>query len=227
MSTPQLDAAVPSLQDELSATAQHLATVLPPAANQTIDEGIVAVEASGAATQSLGVGDAAPDFTLANATGGSVTLSSLLATGPVVLSFYRGEWCPYCNVQLRGYQRALPAFADAGATLVAVSPQTPDNSLTTAEQKGLDYPVLSDVGNVVARQYGLVYAVGEAVYQTLGGVGIDLAAFNGDTSGELPLTATFVIAPNGTIAWADVGANFKQRPEPAAILAALAALPLR
>jgi peroxiredoxin len=225
VTTVQSIAAVPLLQPELAATAQQLAAALPAEANATINDGIASVAASGVAAQSLGVGDQAPDFTLPNAAGGTTTLSELLAEGPVVLTFYRGGWCPYCNVQLRGYQRALPAFGAHAATLVAVSPQTPDQSLSTAEQKELNYPVLSDVGNAVARRYGLVYSVGDAVYTTLAGVGIDLAAFNGDRSGELPLTATFVIARNGVIAWADVGADFKQRPEPSDIVAALAALP--
>jgi peroxiredoxin len=221
--TRQVD--LPSLQPELAATAAHLASALPPQANQTIDAGIAAVEAAQIAASSLGAGDRAPDFTLPNATGGAVRLADLLQRGPVVLTFYRGNWCPYCNVQLRGYQRALAAFAAYGATLVAVSPQTPDSSLATAEEKGLEYPVLSDVGNAVARQYGLAYAVGDAVYQTLAGVGIDLAAYNGDASGELPLTGTFVIGQDGAIAWADVGANFKQRPDPETIVAALSRLP--
>jgi peroxiredoxin len=221
--TPSIET-LPSLQEELAATATHLANVLPAEANQTIDGGIAAVEASGIAAQSLGAGAVAPDFTLPNAQGGTTTLSVLLQQGPVVLTFYRGDWCPYCNVQLRGYERALPAFAAHGATLVAISPQTPDNSLSTAEKKGLSYAVLSDVGNNVARSYGLAYAVGDAVYGALAGVGINLAAYNGDTSGELPLSGTFVIAQDGTIAWADVHANFKQRPDPAIIVAALETL---
>lgn len=153
-----------------------------------------------------------------------VTLSTLLKSGPVVLIFYRGNWCPYCNVQLKAYQRALPDFEQYGATLVAISPQTPDLTTLTAEEKELSFPVLSDIGNTVARQYGLVYAVGGAVYETLKGVGIDLEAFDGDASGELPLTGTFVIGQDGRITWSVTDPDFKHRPDPTAIVNALSKL---
>ena len=213
-----------SIQNELAATAQHLANVLPTTASQTIDAGIAAVHAAGLAQHSLRAGQQAPGFTLPDASGQPVSLAVLLASGPVVLVFYRGNWCPYCNVQLRAYNQALASFNAFNATLVAVSPQTTDLTNHTAEEKELHFPVLSDLGNAVAKQYGLVYPVGDAVYNTLHGVGIDLAAFNGDDSGELPLTGTFVIAPDGIIAWAATEANFKQRPDPAVLLDALAQL---
>ena len=213
-----------SLQQELEATAQHLASVLPAAASQTIDAGIDAVQAAGLTRHSLRVGQVAPDFTLPDAAGQPTSLTNLLAAGPVVLVFYRGNWCPYCSLQLRAYNEALPQFSAIGAKLVAVSPQTPDLTRLTAEEKDLQFPVLSDAGNAVARQYGLAYQVGGAVYNTLHSVGINLAAFNGDDSGELPLTGTFVIAQDRQIAWAATEANFKQRPDPSIILAALAQL---
>ena len=213
-----------SIQPELAATAQHLASVLPTTASQTIDAGIAAVYAAGLAQHSLQVGQLAPDFTLPDALGQPVSLAALLAAGPVVLVFYRGNWCPYCNVQLRAYNQALAGFKGFNATLVAVSPQTPDLTSLTAEEKELRFPVLSDLGNGVAKQYGLAYQVGDAVYHTLHGVGIDLAVFNGDDSGELPLTGTFILAQDGTVAWAATDANFKQRPDPAVLLDALAKL---
>ena len=213
-----------SIQPELAATAQHLAAVLPAAASQTIDAGIAAVQAAGLARHSLQAGQRAPNFTLPDAAGQPVSLAALLAAGPVVLVFYRGNWCPYCNVQLRAYNQALASFEALNATLVAVSPQTPDLTSLTAEEKELRFPVLSDLGNAVAKQYGLAFQVGEAVYHTLHGVGIDLAVFNGDDSGELPLTGTFVIARDGTVAWAATDANFKLRPDPAVLLDALANL---
>ena len=213
-----------SIQNELAATAQHLATVLPATASQTIDAGIAAVYAAGLAQRSLRAGQSAPDFTLPDAAGQPVSLAALLTAGPVVLVFYRGNWCPYCNVQLRAYNQTLAQFKAFNATLVAVSPQTPDLTNLTAEEKELHFPVLSDLGNTVAKQFGLAYQVGDAVYHTLHGVGIDLATFNGDDSGELPLTGTFVIAQDGTIAWAATEANFKQRPDPAVLLDALAKL---
>ena len=214
-----------AFQQELAATAQHLATALPATAAHTIDAGIAQVEAAGTAGHALQPGQAAPNFTLPDANGQPQTLTSLLQQGPVVLTFYRGNWCPYCSVQLRAYQQALPELARYGATLVAVSPQTPDFTSLTATEKALTFPVLSDVGNVVARQYGLAYRVGDEVADTLRSVGIDLAAFNGTADDELPLTATYLIGNNGVIAWAEVVANFKQRPDPASLVAALAQLP--
>ena len=215
-----------AFQQELAATAQHLAAVLPPAAAHTIDHGITQAEASGRANYALQAKQLAPDFTLPDAAGELVSLAALRQQGPVVLFFYRGNWCPYCNVQLRAYQQLLPELAHYGATLVAVSPQTPDYTSLTASEKALSFPVLSDVGNAVARQYGLAYEVGTEVADTLRSVGIDLAAYNGTADDELPFTATFVIGQEGVIAWSWVEANFKHRADPAAILAALAQLPV-
>lgn len=217
--------AATAFQQELVATAPHLATALPPAAAQTIDGGIAAAEASGQVHHALRAGQPAPNFTLPTATGTPVTLAPLLQNGPVVLFFYRGNWCPYCHVQLRAYQQLLPQLAQHGARLVAVPPQTPDSTSLTASKKALSFPVLSDVGNVVARQYGLAYGVGAEVADTLRSVGIDLAAYNGTADDELPFTATFIIGTDGIITWSWVEANFKHRADPADILAALAALP--
>jgi peroxiredoxin len=214
-----------AFQQELAATAQHLATVLPASAAQTIDAGIDQVAAAGLTRHALQAGQLAPNFTLPDADDQPQTLASLLQNGPVVLTFYRGNWCPYCSVQLRAYQQVLPELARYGATLVAISPQTPELSSLTASEKELTFPVLSDVGNAVARHYGLAYGVGPEVGSALRGVGIDLTTFNGTTADELPLTATFLIGTDGIIAWAEVDANFKQRPDPTAILAALAQLP--
>lgn len=214
-----------TFQQELAATARHVAAALPPTASQTIDGGIAQLEAAGLTQGVLAVGQPAPGFTLPDAAGLPQTLAALLAQGPVVLVFYRGNWCPYCSVQLRAYQQALPELALRGAMLVAVSPQTPELSSLTSNEKELAFPVLSDVGNVVARQYGLAYGVGAEVADTLRSVGIDLAAFNGTDADELPLTATFVINTDGVVGWRWVEANFKHRADPADIIRALEHLP--
>jgi len=169
----------------------------------------------------LAVGAAAPGFALPDARGGQVSLAGLLTDGPVVLVFYRGAWCPYCNLQLSVYQGALADIRDAGATLVAVSPQTPDQSLTLAEQHALEYPVLSDAGNVVAAQYGLVYTVAEPVTETLGELGVNLSDYNGDESNTLPAATTFVIGQDGLIRFAAVSGDYRWRVGPEEVLAAL------
>jgi peroxiredoxin len=206
-----------ALANQITALNETLASQVPAEVLATFDREIAALVRSGIAAFGLHEGAPAPDFTLPNVDGRPVTLSALLAQGPVVLTFYRGAWCPYCNLQLRAYQAILPQIRGLDATLVAVSPQTPDNSLTTAEQKGLTFPVLSDAGHQVARRYGLVFSLSAA----LRAVSADLPAYNGEDSWELPMPGTFVIAPDGTVRLAFVDADWTKRLEPAAILDAL------
>lgn len=182
-----------------------------------------AVSPEQAVTLSLGVGDTAPDFVLPGADGQRVRLSEMLRTGPVVLAFYRGSWCPYCNTELRGLQLALPQIEAARARLVAISPQTADSSVSIRDRQSLTYPVLSDTGNHVARQYGLVFRVGPDVRARYEEAGIDLARSNGDRSWELPVPATYVVAPDGTITYAFVEADYSRRAAPADVVAALQA----
>jgi peroxiredoxin len=169
----------------------------------------------------LHVGDRAPGFRLPDARGGEVALDDLLIDGPVVLVFYRGAWCPYCNLQLAAFQSALADIRSAGAALVAVSPQTPDQSLTLAEQKALEFPVLSDAGNAIARRYGLVFTQSEAATATNRGLGIELSDFNGDNSNTLPAASTFVIGQDGTILFASISGDYRWRVGPDEVLAAL------
>ena len=185
-----------------------------------LDRDAVAMGATPLA-DALGVGDTAPDFRLPDARGGEVALSDLLARGPVVLVFYRGAWCPYCNLQLAAYQGALAEITDAGATLVAISPQTPDASLTLAEQRELAFPVLSDAGNAVAASYGVVLAQPEATAAELHKLGVDLADFNGNHSGRLPAAATFVIGRDGAVGFASVSGDYRWRVGPEEVLTAL------
>ncbi|MDT0630563.1 peroxiredoxin-like family protein [Rubrivirga sp. S365] len=201
----------------------------PPAEEQAVQESPTPVVPTAqsadtpetAAGRALGVGDQAPDFVLPNAMGQDVRLSELLDRGPVVLTFYRGAWCPYCNNQLRDYQDVLGEIEAAGATLVAVSPQAPDGSMTMAERNGLAFPVLSDVGNEVSRQYGLVFTVDDATRERYRAVGVDLAAVNGTDAWELPVPATYVVEPDGTIRAAFVEADYTQRASARQVLDAL------
>ena len=169
----------------------------------------------------LHVGDRAPNFRLADARGGTVALDELLNAGKVVLVFYRGSWCPYCNLQLAAFQAALADIRAAGATLVAVSPQTPDQSLTVTERHALDFPVLSDIGNAVARDYGLVFTQSDAATAISRRLGIELAAFNGDDSNTLPAASTFVIGEEGVIRFASISGDYRWRVGPDEVLAAL------
>lgn len=182
------------------------------------------LDSSGIVNNSLKVGDKAPDFELPGATGEPVKLSSLLAKGPVVINFYRGQWCPYCNLELRAFQQLLPEFQQENAQVIAISPELPDNSLSVTEKHDLAFPVLSDVGNTVARSYGLIFALAESLRPLYKGFGIDIPASNGDDTYELPVPATYVIDESGTVRYAYANADYTLRAEPAEVLAAVRAL---
>ncbi|GEQ85107.1 peroxiredoxin [Patiriisocius marinistellae] len=183
-------------------------------------DGISSVQNSGVLDSALKVGDKTPNFTLKNALNESVSLYNELKNGPVVLTWYRGGWCPYCNITLHALQEKLPEFKQEGATLLALTPELPDNSLSTSEKHSLEYTVLSDVGNLIGKKYGVVYTLTDdvaSIYNT----GFGLNKVNGDTSNELPLAATYVIDTNGIITYAFLDADYTQRAEPSEILSAL------
>jgi len=172
----------------------------------------------------LAVGDTAPDFALPDVHGRMIALPEALRGGPVVLVFYRGGWCPYCDLQLRAYQGALPTIVDLGARLIAVSPQLPEGSLSTAEKNRLEFEVLSDVGNRVARSFGLVYSLPEELREALRSNGKDLPGINGDESWALPVPATFVIAPGRRVMLAHIDVDYRRRLAPEDIIASLRSL---
>lgn len=215
------DISGPTLDQQIEDFKIGLAGSAPAEVVAQFDNDVQRMIAAGIGEQAIKVGERAPEFALPDALGHEVRLTDLLAQGPVVVTFYRGEWCPYCNLTLRAYQAILPQIQALGASLVAISPQTPDNSLTTVEKKELTYPVLSDAGNRVARQFGLVYTVDEQIRSLYTAIGNDLQTFNGDASWELPVPGTFVIARDGTVRHAFVEADYRLRLEPKDLLAAL------
>jgi peroxiredoxin len=209
------------LQQQLDEFLAQGRSLLPAHLLQDLLSPIEQLITSGAAEKALKEGVQAPDFTLPDALGNAVTLSHLLAQGSVVITFYRGEWCPYCNLELRAYQQALPQLRALGASLVAISPQMPDHSLSTGEKLELTFAVLSDVGNHVARQFGLVFSIDEAVRTAHERVGANLPAFNGDDSWELPMAGTFLIDQAGILRLAFVDPDFTRRLDPSVIIARL------
>ena len=213
----------PTLQTVLDQRKNQWANKADAATKTDYAAGIQAVVESGIVNTAKNVGDTAPNFTLTNATGAEVQLKDYLQRGPVVLTWYRGGWCPYCNLTLHRLQAELPNFKAAGANLLALTPELPDKSISTKEKNELEFEVLSDVGNTVAREYGIVFELTPEVaerYQA----GFDLHGFNGDESNELPLAATYVIDMDGTIRYAFLDAEYRNRAEPAAILKALKTL---
>ncbi len=184
--------------------------------------GIEAVKAAKIVEAAKQVGDAAPDFTLKNATGKEVTLSKELKKGPVVLTWYRGGWCPYCNITMAAMQKALPSIHEAGATLLALTPELPDKTLTTKEKNGLEFEVLTDLNHEVAEQYDILFKLTPEV-EVLYAKTMDLEAHNGAEAGTdtLPLAATYIIGQDGTIVWAFLHHDYHMRAEPADIVAFL------
>jgi len=213
-----------TLKESIEQFMKQMAGQAPKEVLDTVGSEIHKMTESGMANHALKAGAQAPAFSLPYPQGHSIDLAELLQKGPVVLVFYRGSWCPFCNLQLRAYQKALPEMQKLGASLVAVSPQTPDNSLTIVEKAELTFPVLSDQGNQVARQYGLVFKLSEALQGLQKAFKNDITQFNGDPSWELPMPGVFVIDQSGTIRFASVDPNWTNRVEPAVILEQLKAL---
>jgi peroxiredoxin len=173
----------------------------------------------------VAVGDALAPFTLEDAMGSPVSLDELTEKGPAVLIFYRGGWCPYCNLALRTYQRELtPELAKFGARLVAISPQSPDQSLSTVEKAELDFTVLSDPGNRVAKSVGIVFQQAADVLEAQKSLGLDLAAVNAEGSTQLPRPTVLIVDQNRVVRFVDVQPDYTARTEVVDIIAGLAEL---
>lgn len=207
----------PSLQESLDAKKAAFAESAPEDLQRDFAQGIDDVAESDVMETALKAGDRAPAFTLPNATGDMVSLEELLKDGPVVIAWYRGGWCPYCNMELAALQEALPAIREAGATAVAISPELPDHSLNTRQKNALEFEVLSDRGNAVAHKFGIVFTLPDVIaghYKEM----IDLEKYNGDNSDELPLAVTYVVDTDRVIRYAFVDADYTKRAEPKTIV---------
>lgn len=210
-----------TLNAELASLREEFVKTMPEEIKKTVFDEARKLALSGIADRARKVGEKAPDFILPDVHGRGMKLSEKTATGPVVLIFYRGGWCPYCNIQLRALQRHMDTLRSLGASLVAISPQSPDNSLSTAEKHKLEFDVLSDVGGRVAREYGLVFELSEPLREIYLKWDLDLTKWNGDGSWDLPVPATYVLDRQGIIRTAQVDSDYTRRMEPSDILAAL------
>ncbi|MBO1360486.1 AhpC/TSA family protein [Acetobacter sacchari] len=194
---------------------------VPPSVIATMHRATAELIASNAAGLALKAADKAPAFILNDPDDRPISSVSLLTNGPLVLSFYRGVWCPYCNMELQALQESLASFQDLGASVVAISPQNSVNSRKSVRQNALDFPILSDAHNDVAAAFGLRFALPDylvALYKSLKN---DLPNFNGDNSWTLPMPARYVIGQDGTILYAEVNPDYTRRPEPSDMLPAL------
>jgi peroxiredoxin len=178
--------------------------------------------AAGAAEKALKAVDRAPAFTLDDADGKPASSADLLAQGPLVVTFYRGVWCPYCNMDLQALQEALPQIEGLGASIVAISPQKPANSRRSQRENKLDFPILSDPGNEVAAAFGLRFTLPDYLQDLYkNAFKNDLAVVNGDASWTLPMPARYVIGRDGVIAYAEVNPDYTNRPDPSEMLPTL------
>jgi peroxiredoxin len=190
-----------------------------PLPRQAIMERHIAELQNSLAKTALKAGDHAPDIVLGNATGKTVDVGALLKRGPVIVTFYRGGWCPYCNLELKAFQEVLPEIRAMGASLVAISPEKPDETLSTAEKNALAFEVLSDVGQKVGRAFGLVYEFTEELKGVYREFGLDIPARNGAVDEwALPVSATYVIDPSGSIVFSHTDVDYRDRADPRDIL---------
>lgn len=172
---------------------------------------------TGQAQRAKKVGDTSPDFNLVDADGNSVSLRDLLLQGPLVMTFYRGVWCPYCNIELKALQAALPEIKARGANLVAISPQTQVNSRRSQRDNKLEFPILSDVGSEIAHSFGIRFALPAYLADLYKSFGNDLAVVNNDPTWVLPMPARYVIGRDRTIAYSEVNPDYTQRPDPSVL----------
>jgi peroxiredoxin len=173
---------------------------------------------SGLVESAVGVGEQFPTFSLPNPAGTAVGSEELLEQGHMVVCFYRGGWCPYCNLELRAYQELLGEIRELGANVIAISPQMPDESLMTAAKASLSFEVLSDMGNSLASHLGLVFELTAPVVELYRSVGYDLDRINGNSSWILPVPATYVVRKDGIIVDAYVQPDYSIRKEPSEVI---------
>jgi peroxiredoxin len=215
-----------ALQDRLNAFKADFRSGRPPynvtkERIEIMDRATAELIVSGQAQRAKKAGDAAPAFVLLDADGKEVSSRELLARGPLVVSFYRGVWCPYCNMELQALQEALPEIAARGAGLVAISPQTAPNSRKSQRDNKLSFPILSDVRSEVADAFGIRFALPDYLVALYKSFKNDLPVFNDDPAWVLPMPARYVIGTDGIIAYAEVNPDYTQRPDPSELLPVL------
>ena len=202
------------LQSQLDELTTKLRALVPADRLATVDRAVEELVSAKLAERALKIGDRAPAFELPDGDGMLWRSQDLLRGGPLVIIFYRGRWCAYCNAQLAALQEIHKEIAAAGASLVAISPQTQKHSYMTRDMHKLRFPVLSDSGNQAARKFGLVYRVPQDLQTMYESIMTKLPGYNGDQSWDLPLATTYIVQPDGIISWARVDADWRRRPEP-------------
>ena len=211
----------PGLNAQCAAVRDEFVASLPKDQQNTLMAAGQRLAESDVAAHAIGVNDAAPDFTLTDTGGHEFQLTEALLHGPIVLSFYRGGWCPFCSLELKALADREADIRNLGARLIAVSPELHEQNQAAAGELNLPFPLLFDEGNGIAHEYGLVMPVDKTVRPLYLQWGFDLPTFNGDDSWELPLPGTFIIDTSGTVRAAYVNKDYTQRMEPNDIIRAL------
>ncbi|HAS41600.1 MAG TPA: alkyl hydroperoxide reductase [Microscillaceae bacterium] len=191
-----------------------------------VDEGFINdIRNSGKLAKVPQIGQAAPPFNLPDEENHLVSSAALLEKGPLIISFFRGDWCAFCNLELRALQRSLAEFQKFGASLVGISPQTVSYSHMMADRRNVQYQVLSDSGSKIADSYGLMFTMPNELQNAYKAFGIDIAQINNNpSSADVPVPATFVVNTNGLISYRFVDADYTKRAEPSEIIANLMAI---
>ncbi len=215
-----------TLQDKLDAMREDFENgrfPLVPTRSQldTMQRATQALIDTGQANVALKAGDTAPEFMLDDADGNSVSSRALLGRGPLIATFYRGVWCPYCNYDLQALEDVRPEIEARGTSLVAISPQTPANSRKSQRDNKLGFPILSDTGTAVAAAFGLRFALPDDLIEVYRQFGNDLPKINDDLAWVLPMPARYVIGTDGVIAYAEVNPDYTRRPDPSELLPVL------
>lgn len=207
-----------TLASQLSAVAEGITQNAPAPVASSIKESIADLKATFDRGSTIQIGASLPAFKLPNALGNEVSSESLLAKGPVLITFYRGNWCPFCNLALRSLQLRLDEFHAKGVTIVAISPELPDTSLSTTEKNELKFEVLSDVSNRFARELGIVWDQPKSAESVFKAFEIDLKARNGDNSMAVPIPTTILADANGVVRNIHIDPDYMQRLEPTTAL---------
>jgi peroxiredoxin len=215
-----------SLQDKLDAFKADFKAGkppfnAPPEIHPIMERATAELIASGQATRAIKAGDRAPQFQLKDQNGNEISSADLLAKGPLVVTFYRGVWCPYCNLELQAINEIIPKIEALGANVVAISPQTSVNSRKSVRDNQLRFPVLSDVQNQTAAAFGLRFELPDYLVELYKKLRNDLPAFNGDPSWTLPMPARYVIGENGVVMYSEINPDYTHRPDPSDMLPVL------
>ncbi|MDO6675512.1 peroxiredoxin-like family protein [Tenacibaculum sp. 1_MG-2023] len=210
-----------TLRNQLKEHADNSAKNIPKEAKDIMLAGIDKLEKTDIIKNATKKGDIFPDFSLPNAKGELTSLNALLEKGKVVVTFYRGGWCPYCNLALKALQNVVPQIKEKNATLVAVTSETPDNTLSVKEKNELDFEILTSKDNGLARSLGLTYKLPEELADLYKKFGIDLLESQGNKANELPIAATYIIETDKKITYSFITEDYKLRAEPSDIVAAL------